>query len=274
MAGKPRRNPVTDEQIVASYRETKSVYKTAALLGIGATTVHRVLMKHNEPRSGLEEWRKNATKFRGQEDAIREAYEAGATYAQLRQKFGDGSDSDYALKQALRRAGAKLRETPALPVKSGEIDKLLEMNAAGMGQTAISLALGRSQSFISRLMRKHSIRPLSEEMKGRNHPSWTGGRWIDASGYVRVWLDPSDPLASMCHGDAYVLEHRLVMARRLGRPLTRKETVHHINGNRTDNRIENLQLRRGKHGKHAVLKCACCGSYDIIEEELAEEHDD
>jgi len=46
----------------------------------------------------------------------------------------------------------------------------------------------------------------------------------------------------MADSDGYCMEHRLVMARGIGRPLTPNDIVHHRNGDKTDNAPENLEI--------------------------------
>jgi transposase len=259
--GNPRRNPVTDEQIIASYRETVSAYKTADALGINWKTVYSVLSKHKEPRPGTQIWRDNATKYKGKEQEIRAAYEAGASYQQLRELFGD-EGGEYSLKQAIKRAGGELRDTPALNrLRDEEVEEIRQLLAEGLSQQKIAEITGRSQSSITRIIRVYGI--ALQEKIGSDHPGWKGGRYTDSNGYVRAWVAPDDPMKCMALNTGHVLEHRLVLARKLGRPLLRSETVHHIDGDRTNNDPANLQLRQGKHGKHVVMCCLDCGSRNI-----------
>lgn len=66
---------------------------------------------------------------------------------------------------------------------------------------------------------------------------------MTTDGYARVYM-PSHPNAVKI---GTVLEHVMVMSRHLGRPLRDGETVHHKNGVRDDNRIENLELWSKSH---------------------------
>ena len=71
----------------------------------------------------------------------------------------------------------------------------------------------------------------------RNRAS-TNYRRLTTRGYVEVW-QPQHPMAQK---SGYMMEHRLVMAEHLGRLLESHEVVHHKNEDKTDNRIENLEL--------------------------------
>ncbi len=93
-----------------------------------------------------------------------------------------------------------------------------------------------------------------EAKRGKRSCNWKGGRVIDKrTGYVHLWK-PNHANAnktsrkSYSKGNlGYVLEHRFVMSEYLGRPLLNKEQVHHRNGNRSDNRIKNLELWTTSH---------------------------
>lgn len=265
---KKRQREVTDEQIIESYRGLLSGQKVAAELGVGESTIYRVLTKHAIPTPGLANYREKITRFQGQEQQIRAWYEAGDTHDEIRVKLGGGSD--YAIKHAIKRAGGELRPNPVPTLKPGELKKIVALHANGLNQSAIARKLGRSQSWMWRTMRDNGIDANVNRAVGERHGGWKGGR-MKAQGYWRVLVDREDALAEMRNNQGYVLEHRLVMARSLDRPLTPRETVHHINGDRADNRLENLQLRQGKHGKGIVACCLDCGSLNIGTKPITED---
>ena len=80
--------------------------------------------------------------------------------------------------------------------------------------------------------------------KGNASGSWRGGRTIMNK---RIFIkDLNHPNTNQ---QGYVMEHRLVMEKVLGRPLKSDEVVHHINQDTLDNREENLMLFKN-NGEH------------------------
>lgn len=123
--------------------------------------------------------------------------------------------------------------------------------------------LACGSTFHSRRSDKSRFCSRTCALRGERHPQWRGGR-TSQKGYVLVRLVDDDHLAvPMRDRRGYVPEHRLVMAEALNRPLRHGEQVHHINGDKTDNRIENLELRSRPHGPGVRFRCARCGSLDV-----------
>ena len=109
-----------------------------------------------------------------------------------------------------------------------------------------SIALGKKfachNGSIINILKAHKtkIRTNSESQiglqTGKNHPGFKGGN-ISKSGYKRIYVNKK-----------LVLEHRHIMEKNLGRPLMVAEIIHHINHDKLDNQIENLQIvSRSEH---------------------------
>jgi len=93
--------------------------------------------------------------------------------------------------------------------------------------------------------------------KGKGNSFWRGGRIKDNKGYVYIYVYPNDFFYSMTTKDRnYIAEHRLVMAKHLNRCLLPWEVVHHKNGIKGDNRLENLKLlsSQNEHISDSLLK--------------------
>lgn len=100
---------------------------------------------------------------------------------------------------------------------------------------------------------------------GYKNSSWKGGRRISNCGYVLIYAPDRST-----RSDNYALEHRIVMEDFLGRRLLDSEIVHHINGNKTDNRITNLELmsladHTREHNKESeIIRCPTSGKINQV----------
>ena len=153
-----------------------------------------------------------------------------------------------------------------MAISIGEIRKGTEIGKKNKGKFIWVACQGcRKERWIPLLRFKRKQSLLCSECNGRNlldiyrknlkasgkyNANWKGGQKL-CYGYIYEWVEPDNFFASMRNSQGYAFEHRLVMAKYLGRCLSSWEKVHHKNGIRNDNHIENLELMM--NGSHATM---------------------
>ena len=86
---------------------------------------------------------------------------------------------------------------------------------------------------------------------GENHPNWKGGTIGNGTGYRQVYIGRINGKTE------YILEHLLVWEKAHNRKLPKGYLIHHLNGIKDDNRIENLAaIPRNKHSVWTLVELA------------------
>jgi hypothetical protein len=125
----------------------------------------------------------------------------------------------------------------------------------GCSLSEIGRTVGTKNEEVKKFLRRNGVaKEFPTYAVGERHYAWKG-RLVDKNGYVLIHCKGHPNARKHTH---YVFEHRLVVEESLGRYLLPTEVVHHINGVRDDNRLENLQVFQSNADHLAVdLKGRC-----------------
>ena len=116
--------------------------------------------------------------------------------------------------------------------------EIIEHYKKSKNQRETAKAFNMAFQHIYLILKNNGIKNIHSR-KGENNSNWKGGKIFDGHGRKVIYM-PEHPNPSFCK--IYVYEYRLIMEKEIGRHLTTEEVIHHIDGNHTNNNINNLQI--------------------------------
>lgn len=221
-----------------------TVTELAAKYNLSACTVGRVLKA-----SGVKSEKANAYRFSDADvEFIKRMYlEGELSPTAIAEYF---ASNRHPIERVLKKAGVfgqiNLRSRPSYDYAKVEI-----RNAICKEWMAVQP--GGPQAAPRKLQDPTTTEKQRAAHSGSKHYDWKGGRF-ERRGYVRVRTPDWHPAKGK---RKYLFEHRLVMEQHIGRELLSTELVHHKNGVKNDNRIENLELLTFAN-HHGCVTCPWC----------------
>ena len=181
---------------------------------------------------------------------VLELTKKGYTSREIHRKtgFSERALYNFLKSKGLLRSISEAKRAKFERIKKINIGDLINLHLQDkMSLAAISRVKHIGAQTLGRRFKEKGIKPRFYR-EGNLNTAWKGGKSIRNDGYVLIH-SPSHPHAI----NGYILEHRLVMEKSLGRYLKSNEHIHHIDGNRSNNSINNLLLVKGSRGHIALF---------------------
>lgn len=225
--------------ICQQYQEGATLSELAELFGISKPVISKVLLAAGVETRGVKRTDYRIEFTEEQVADIVTRYQTGTTGAALAREYGC---SQAPIDRVLKAAGVHepRRSLVGARFTAEERAELVRRYEAGESIYKLAEAFGVVAQSLHKVLVGLGV---TMRTKGGKYPGVPLRRVDPESGYVKVKPAPDDVIGqAMVWANGQVFEHRLVMAHHLQRPLLLGENVHHVHGDKTNNRLGELEL--------------------------------